>query len=345
MCLYPTLMKNRRYVKNQKNGGVIPPISDERLLWVATGCGECMECRKQRARAWQLRLLEDIKKHKNGKFVTLTFSNEAFKKLMDEGEYHGIEGYRVDNQVAIRAVELFRERWRKLFGVSIRHWLVTELGHEGTENIHLHGIVWVDDWLKVKRRVPGVKKKVESMEFWTSVLAERWGFGYVWTGYEHLDNYVNNRTVNYIIKYVHKMDKDHPGFKGRVLTSQGIGKSYIESVDRERNVFRGKDTKTTYKNEQGYEMAMPIYWRNKLYSEKQREELWLALLDKGERWVCGEKVRASDEKDYYGALKHYRALNRRLGYGSDEKDWDRIQYEERRRAILRDKRVKEAKVV
>ena len=84
MCLYPKLIKNRKYTANKKNGGEIPPVSDQRTLWVPVGCGNCMECRKQKAREWQVRLLEDIRHNKNGIFVTLTFDNENYTKLYNE---------------------------------------------------------------------------------------------------------------------------------------------------------------------------------------------------------------------------------------------------------------------
>ena len=84
MCLYPTLIRNRKYLKNKKNGGNIPPVPDQRVLWVPVGCQECIECRKQKARNWQVRLMEDIKEHKNGKFITLTFSNKSYKELYED---------------------------------------------------------------------------------------------------------------------------------------------------------------------------------------------------------------------------------------------------------------------
>ena len=40
MCLYPKLIKNRRYVPNKKNGGVPPQCPDERLLYVTAACGK-----------------------------------------------------------------------------------------------------------------------------------------------------------------------------------------------------------------------------------------------------------------------------------------------------------------
>jgi hypothetical protein len=138
MCLYPKLVDNPKYKANKKNGGVIPPIHDKRVLLVPVGCGKCIECRKQKKREWQVRLLEDIKTNKNGKFVTLTFDRESLEKLQDDVGYIS-DNYVQNNAVATLGVRRFLERWRKKYKKSVRHWLVTELGHTGTERIHLHG--------------------------------------------------------------------------------------------------------------------------------------------------------------------------------------------------------------
>ena len=45
MCLYPKLIKNKKYTKNKKNGGIIPTVSDNRVLYVTAACGKCFECR------------------------------------------------------------------------------------------------------------------------------------------------------------------------------------------------------------------------------------------------------------------------------------------------------------
>ena len=47
MCLYPRLIKNPKYKANKKNGGIIPAISDKRVLAVPIGCGKCIECKKR----------------------------------------------------------------------------------------------------------------------------------------------------------------------------------------------------------------------------------------------------------------------------------------------------------
>ena len=149
MCLYPKLIKNRKYVANKKNKGVIPPILDKRVLQVPVGCGKCMECRKQKARNWQVRLQEDIRENKNAKFVTYTFNEHELQKL--DNEIKGLSGYERDNEICRLAVRRYTERWRKKYGKTLRHWLVTELGHQNTERVHLHGIVWTD---KVKDLEP-----------------------------------------------------------------------------------------------------------------------------------------------------------------------------------------------
>ena len=81
MCLYPKLFTNKKYTANKKNGGVIPAITDNRVLVVPIKCGNCIECRKQKAREWQVRLLEDIKTNKHGQFVTLTFNRKSISEL------------------------------------------------------------------------------------------------------------------------------------------------------------------------------------------------------------------------------------------------------------------------
>ena len=84
MCLYPRFMKNPKYKPNKKNGRKPPAITDKRVEYVPIGCGKCIECLKQKARGWQIRMLEEIKNDHTGKFVTLSFSNESFIKLASE---------------------------------------------------------------------------------------------------------------------------------------------------------------------------------------------------------------------------------------------------------------------
>ena len=116
MCLFPRLIENRKYKATKKNGGIIPAITDIRTTLVPVGCGKCIECKKKKAREWQVRLLEDIRHEKNGVFVTLTFSNESIKELSAGTR---LEGYDLDNEIAKKGMRKFLERWRKKYKKSV----------------------------------------------------------------------------------------------------------------------------------------------------------------------------------------------------------------------------------
>ena len=283
MCLYPRLIQNRKYLPNKKNKGNPPKVTDERVMLVPVGCGKCIECRNMKKREWQVRMLEEIKHDRTGKFVTLTFSEESLIKLEEE-QGNTTNNYIRYNEVATIAVRRFLERWRKKYKKSVKHWLVTELGHQGTERIHLHGIIFTTE--------PN------------ETIIERWGYGNVWIG-----KYVNEKTINYIIKYISKIDNDHKEYNSKILCTAGIGKGYLERYDSTTNRFKDLDTKEYYTTKTGHKLSLPVYYRNKLYDEDQREKLWLNKLDKEERWVMGEKIDISEnEKEYNQAVEYYRQV-------------------------------------
>ena len=323
MCLYPKLIKNRKYTDNKKNGGNIPQVKDNRVLQVPVGCGNCIECRKQKARGWQIRMLEEVKHRQDGKFITLTFSDESIKELRKKCK--GLTGYDLDNQIATVGMRLFLERWRKKYKKSLRHWMVTELGHNGTENIHMHGIVWT----------------TENIE----EIRSKWQYGYMYPRNEDekRQNYVTAKTVNYIIKYISKKDEKHKTYKSIILTSAGIGKKYMEGYNATTNKYKGTETNQTYRTDTGHKMSLPIYWRNKIYTEEEREKLWLDRLDKEEMYVMGSKIDVKNGYEIYDEVqKYYREKNTEWGYGSEEKteEWyARRAYENERRKLKIEERM------
>lgn len=319
MCLYPKLIINKKYTITKKNKGVVPPILDERVKFVPVGCGQCMECKKQKAREWQVRLQEDIRHYKNGKFITLTFSNESITELSKERVLKDLESYELDNGIAKLATRRFLERWRKKYKKSVRHWLVTELGHQGTENIHLHGIIWTDE----------TKDEIE----------KHWQYGMIWAG-----TFVNEKTINYIIKYIHKTDEQHKYYKSKVLTTAGIGAGYLTRQDSKLNRYNGDKTNEAYTTRSGHKLSLPIYWRNKIYKEEEREKLWLTKLDEQVRYVNGIPIDISQtEEQYYKVLKRAREQNIKLGYSDGNTDWKQKTYENERRKLKHAERLAKGK--
>lgn len=287
MCLYPKLIINRKYTPNKKNKGNPPKVTDKRTLMVPIGCGKCIECMNQKKREWQIRLHEHIKTNKNGKFVTLTFNEESIQELENE------LGSGEANSIATIAVRRFLERWRKQNKRSVPHWLITELGHKNTERLHLHGILFTNN----------------------EDIQRIWKYGEVYIG-----EYVNGKTINYIIKYITKIDTDHKGFQGKIFTSPGMGKNYTNRQDSKNNEYRENNTDQTYRLPNGTKINLPIYYRNKIYTDEERENLWIQLLEKKERYVRGEKIKINSTKgwkEYYRALKYAQKQNERMGYGND----------------------------
>lgn len=293
MCFYPKLLRNKKYMPTKKNNYNAPELLDEKFKYVAVGCGNCLECRKQKARGWQVRLTEEIKSNKFNYFCTFTFAPEELKKLCNT---YDIEDC---NKVATKAMRLYLERWRKKYKVSIKHWFVTELGHTNTERIHLHGLLF------------------SNTELNTEEITKTWKYGNTYIG-----EYCTLRTVNYIVKYITKIDTDHKNYKPITLASKGIGKAFIESAQFELHKYKPLKTKEYYLLPNGFKINMPIYYRNKLYSEDEREKLWSERIDKNEIFVHGVKIENIDTKDgqlrYFKQLKTMQQFNQELGYTNDK---------------------------
>ncbi len=80
MCLYSKLIPNPKYKPNKKNGGNVPTVKDKRTLLIPIGCNKCIECKKQKAQEWLVRLSEEIRENKNGQIHNTNFSNESLRK-------------------------------------------------------------------------------------------------------------------------------------------------------------------------------------------------------------------------------------------------------------------------
>lgn len=305
MCLYQTTILNRKYLPNKKNNGRPPPIQDDRTRYVTVDCNKCIECMKNKARNWRVRLSEEVNTNLNGYFVTLTFNTESIIKFHKEIDK---QGYDRDNKMVTRAVRLFTERWRKEFKTTIRHWMVTEIGGGRYEHIHIHAILWTDHIEKVE---------------------EKWNYGNIWIAPTKKYGHVNQRAINYITKYLHKKDDKHKEYTPIILTSQGIGKTYINSPNTHNNRYIPNKTNITYKTSKGHKLILPTYYKNKLYTDDEKEKIWIEYMDKNEKYIRGIKLNADDDTNIQKVLQHYRAENEQLGFGTKTKN-SKIKYEEER---------------
>ena len=124
-------------------------------------------------------------------------------------------------------------------GKSLKHWFITEKGHESTERLHMHGVVW------------GIGSG--------KLVKEKWSYGITFTG-----TFVNERTINYITKYITKIDEVHKDLQGKILCSAGIGANYVNRGDAYKHTYKKGETIETYRLRNGAKINLPTYYRNNL---------------------------------------------------------------------------------
>lgn len=290
MCLYPKRIRNPRYLPNMKNHYNAPVCTDGRLKYIDIPCGLCYECRKQKANSWKFRLQQEInnKSNNNKFFVTLTFSDERLAALAARQKKDKNATER-DNGIAKDAVKLWRERWRKLYGKSPKHWLVTELGEE-YGRIHLHGIIFEENTAER--------------------LDKTWQYGFVYIG-----EYVNEKTINYIVKYIFKTNEQNRLYTPIVLSSPGIGKSFCNTYDFK--TLSVNKTKIRLKN--GSEIEAPTYYKAKALTDEQKVQLAIKNIEKNETWIDGIKYANDETTETLRKTMREQAANRynKIGYLSE----------------------------
>ena len=282
MCYFTKKVLNKRFLPNRKNRWNPPVCTDERFRYVEVECGHCFECRKKKRREWRIRNYEQLKETPTAVFFTGTVSPQRYEHICKQYGYKN-DGSQ-DNEIITKIQRLFLERIRKEKGYSIKHWCVTEKGHTNTRRIHIHGLYYATHG--------------ETKWQLTKTLFENWTDGYRFYG-----SYVNEKTINYVSKYMTKKDEDNPDYIGIVLCSKGLGANYAKRMAYKHEWDKEK-TNITYKAKNGADLPLPRYYKTQLYTEDQRQLLWLYAEDKGTKWVKGFKVEAANtvNKEYYEKL-------------------------------------------
>lgn len=258
-CLNPRTRRNPRYLPSKKNGFTPQICPDPRLRSIVFPCGKCSECRKRKATDWRFRLYQEFlgSPGRRFHFVTLTFSDASLLALSSK---YGID---LDdpNALATQAVRNFLERYRKEYGKSLRHFFVTELGGKNGR-IHLHGII-MDCRAGFYRRGK-----------WNADISKfnsLWKYGHTWFGW------CNEKTINYVTKYITKFDEFNPDFEGKILVSPGFGKCYVNrSTILLHNTGEGL---WFVRSSNGHKLAIPRYLKLKLFSEERLQERHLYLIE------------------------------------------------------------------
>lgn len=265
---------------------------------VPVPCGRCPPCKLRRVNSWVFRLLQEEKVSTSSHFITLTYDTKHVP-ISENGFM----------TLSKRDFQLFMKRLRKICPNTIKYYAVGEYG-TNNKRPHYHAIVF---------NVPDPQMYFDA---WT---VDGDNIGIVDVGN------VSTNSIAYTMKYIdkanfkrqHGRDDREPEFP---LMSKGLGASYLsEDVI---NYHKDDITRLYATKEGGYRVALPRYYRQKIYSEsdlKAQVEIIQKVVEINE---------AKDKKEYnqlyrdhpapitYEAWKENKKYGRYNNFYSQQKDRD-----------------------
>ena len=210
-------------------------------------CGRCPECHKRRANGWAFRLMQEEKRATSAFFITLTYDT-AHVPITKSG-YLSLD--KRDCQLMLKRL---RKDVSKLYPENppLKYYLAGEYGGKGWRP-HYHIILF---------NLPPTE---------IMMVEKHWQKGKIQGGS------VTAASVAYTLKYmckpkrvpVHRNDDRLPEFG---LMSKGLGEAYLtDAVKR----FHKADltNRMVLTIEEGKKIAMPRYYKLKLYTEQERKTI------------------------------------------------------------------------
>lgn len=208
-------------------------------------CGKCPKCKERRANDWIFRLEQQSRLHQFTLFVTLTYSPENVPRAENSKRL----------TLCKRDLQLFMKRLRKNTGrKNIKYYACGEYGDD-TWRPHYHLIMFDVGYNEVDKA---------------------WNLGLIDF------QVVKSGAYSYVTKYICK-DKRVPAYVGDdrqrefSLMSKNLGINYVTQSIIDWHV----NNEASYiVKEGGFKSAMPRYYREKIFTEEQRDRLAIMASDK-----------------------------------------------------------------
>lgn len=217
-------------------------------------CGKCAACLTNRRNEWTTRLIMELEVATSAHFITLTYDEE-----------HVLYGARAPT-LSKSDLQKFLKRLRKSIEPSkIRYYAVGEYGTT-TYRPHYHILMF---------NLPSNK---------IDVIQEKWPFGFVDVGT------VTGGSIHYVTKYHinrnHSPKGSEPSFS--VMSRRpAIGINYIE---RYGNYHRNNIDRTYVLHRGGEKSRLPRIYKNKLYTQAERDRIREKALSEGSGIYDEEKI-------------------------------------------------------
>lgn len=234
---------------------------------ITVSCMKCPPCKSKRISEWWFRLNQELKIATHSQFITLTY-DERNVPLTRSGRPTLLKG---DLQNFFKKL---RKRANGSAFSNIRYYSVGEYGGE-TQRPHYHAILFNAD---------------------IKTIQLSWEKGMV-----HYDP-VNDATIRYTLNYLDKPRMTRKQLFGREpefnTQSKGLGKNYLASGNMAKWHKADFSERVHIPLEDGVIMAMPRYYRLKIYTKQEQEALTTILLQKGQEAALKRDLAIAEEFGY-----------------------------------------------
>ena len=237
-CKYPILIKNPQFNDPIRS-------SERRYTHLKVPCGKCIECNKRRSRSWIFRLEQELRTSASAFFVTLTYADENLTWCNS--------GAPTLNKTDLQNYwKRLRKAHKKRDNNKIKYFACREYGTI-TKRPHYHAIIY---------------------NAYSQDIIDTWEDGHV-----HVGN-VTQDSIAYTTKYIMKENEDYqeqfrddPTFiRERAYISKGLGKGYTDNEHIKK--YHQENLEANYlQDSKGFKYAMPRYYRERLYTEEQKEQI------------------------------------------------------------------------
>jgi len=243
------------------------PKFNNNKIRIEVPCGKCAGCLQSRRDDWTNRLMHEMDVSSSAHFITLTYADENLKY----GETHPT--------LVKSDLQNFLKRLRKrIHPNKIRYYAVGEYGTR-TLRPHYHIIMY---------NLP--RDMVEAIQL-------SWQNGFVQIGT------VNRGSIHYVTKYhvnknIHP-EGSEPSF-AVMSRKPGIGLNYVHKY---QSYHDGEIDRCFLLHPGGIKSRLPRYYKDRLYSDAEREQIGQIAREKYSRWSSDEEIekhyRNNPDKNFY----------------------------------------------
>lgn len=231
--------------------------------YLTVPCGKCEACIERKSNDWASRIYYEWLYAKTSKFLTLTYADHFLtwsNVELNVGSFY--EYHRLPTLVK-RDVQLFMKRLRKRLGNGLRFFLGGEYGEDtGRPHYHLmlldYDKIYDDDILEIAQSA--------------------WSYGGVTQGESNIQRCM------YVAKYIYSTSNfDFRFCKGLqkpfTLQSRRPGLGYKYFQNKSNIDYHNRTLDKTISLDENKKMGMPRYYRDKIFTEENKEILYRQWLD------------------------------------------------------------------